>query len=144
MKRVSLILVVLLAAFAATACQKEREPANPAEVKAKLEPKIKMALWKVDATTEQEKKVDELLDGLSADLYGFQEENNVIKRGIIAALGGEKVDQPGLDKVQKDALELFDRYTRRMMTAATDLSKILTGEQRRELVNLWKEWEFSD
>ena len=144
MRRFVPLVLLFAVVMGASACQKEPDPANPKEMKAKLESKVRMALWKVDATTKQEKQVDAMLDVLSVDLYGFQEENNGIKRRIIGALGGESVDQAGLDKVQKDALALFDRYTQRMMVAATDLSKVLTPEQRQKLVNLWREWEFSD
>jgi Spy/CpxP family protein refolding chaperone len=144
MPRARLLAFVLLAALVASACQKERDPANPAEMKAKLEPKVRMMLWKVDATHPQEKAIDGLLTALSGDLYGFQQEQKGITRSLIEALGGENVDQPALAAAQKRAVALFDRYTGRMMKAATDLSSVLTPAQRQKLVSLWRDWEFSE
>ncbi len=144
MPRARLLALVLFAALALGACQKERQPQNPSEMKAKLESKVRMMLWKVDATPSQEKAVDGLLTTLSGDLYGFQEEQKGITRRLIEALGGENVDQPGLAEAQKLAVALFDRYTGRMMKAATDLSSVLTPAQRHKLVGLWRDWEFSE
>lgn len=143
MKRLPLLLLLSAAVFT-VACQKQRDPATPAEMKAKLEPKVRMAMWKIDATSEQEKAVDALLDVLAADLYGFQQENKAITRRIIDALDDETIDTATLAKVQKDGLALFDRYTRRMMSVAGDLAKILTMEQRKTLVDLWRDWEFGE
>ncbi|RJO67439.1 MAG: periplasmic heavy metal sensor [Myxococcales bacterium] len=144
MKLFALLIPLLLAALAVGGCDKPRDPQNAPEMKEKLAGKVNLALWKVDTTDEQKKKMDLLLDGLAVDLFAFQQEDKALKRSIIEALDADPVDRPALDALQKRGLDLFDRYTRRMIVAADDAAAILTLKQRRELLELWRDWEFGE
>jgi len=144
LKTLKISLVALLVLLLVAGCGKPKEPENVPEMKAKLAKKVKLALWKVDATDEQQDRMDKVLDGLAVDLFAFQQENTSIKRGLITALHAEPVDKPLLESLQKQGVDLFDRYSKRMVVAVMDTSKILNLEQRRELVELWREYEFDE
>ncbi|NOZ00552.1 MAG: hypothetical protein GXP54_01510 [Deltaproteobacteria bacterium] len=139
-----LVLATAVMALQTTACKRPRDPATPAEMKEKLADKLDFVFWKIDATDEQEKRFDKLLDGLAPDLFAFQEESKVIKKNLIKLLMGEKVTLEGMMAQEKAGVDLFDRYMTRMSRAAVDASDILTLDQRRELVGMWKRYEFGD
>lgn len=142
-----LVLVVLACtalAFLAGGCKKDPDPTTAAEMKEKLAGKVKLLLWKVDASGEQKTKVDALLDGLAPDLLAFQNENKTLQRALFVVLAADPLDEAALLGLQTKGLDLFDRYTKRMAKASVDLSAILTVKQRRELVRLWKEWELGN
>ena len=143
MRHLLLATAFLLIVFTIGGC-KERDPQNVPEMKEKLVSKVNMALWKVDATKAQRMKMDHLLDGLAPDLFAFQQEDKAIQRSIIEALHANPVDQPQLEAMQKKGLDLFDRYTLRLVVAAMDTSAILNLGQRRELLDLWRKWEFGE
>lgn len=142
----SLLLIAIAAVVAGqvAACKKPKDPVNAQEMKEKLSDKVGWALWKIDATEEQEALTDRMLDGLAPDLFRFQKESRAIKRNIIRIMAGEKVNLDDLLKQQKTGVELFDRYTTRMSHAAVEAADILDLEQRRELVRMWRNWEFGD
>jgi len=125
-----------------SACEKPRDPQNVPEMKEKLSKFVSVMMWKIDATKEQKDRMDKLLDGMAADFFAFQEENNALKLELIAALGADPLDRAALDELQKKGVDLFDRYTKRMVQASGDISEILTLDQRRELVDMWRDWEF--
>ena len=139
-----LLISALIFAVFAMGCSKPADPQNASEMKEKLASKVKLALWKVNATDTQKQKMDTMLNGLSRDLFAFQQEDKAIKRSIIAALEAEPVDRAALEALQKKGLQLFDRYTRRMLVAGVDASEILDLKQRRELLELWREYEFDE
>lgn len=136
-------MAVLLVAQAA-ACKKPRDPANAQEMKEKLSDKVGWGLWKIDATEEQEALTDRMLENLAPDLFRFQEESKAIKRGLIKVFMGDKVTLEKILEHQKAGVDLFDRYTQRMSRAGVEASDILTKEQRLELVEMWRKWEFGD
>lgn len=143
MRRLCLMLLpLLLAIFVLGGCDKPRDPQNVPEMKEKLSKFVSVIMWKIDATRDQKDRMDKLLDGLAVDFFAFQEENNVIKRGLIDALGADPLDRAALDALQKKGLDLFDRYTKCLVQASSDIADILTLEQRRELVDMWRDWEF--
>jgi len=147
MTRIRVLILVVVAgtlALQTAACKKPHDPANPAEMKEKLSTKVGWALWKVDANDEQEDRFDAMLDELAPVLFGFQEESKAIKRNLTDVLWADAVDPDALGLLQKKMVNLFDRYMKRMNMAAIDAADILTLEQRRELIGMWKEWEFGD
>ncbi len=143
MKTITLLAMILLMTVLIAGCDRPNHPKNAEEMKDKLSGKVSMAMWKVDATKEQKKQMDKMLDKLAIDLFAFQQEDKAIKREVINSLYKEPIDQPKLKELQKKGLSLFDRYMQRMFEAAIDSSKILNLEQRRELLDLWRNWEFT-
>ena len=132
------------AVLAAGGCKRPAPPRNPAEMKEKLADKLDVMLWKIDATDSQKKRFDRLLDGLSKDLFHFQQESRVLKRKLLHVLEAERIDRGELATLRKAGTDLFDRYMARMADAAVEAAGILTLKQRRKLLSWWKEWEFGD
>ena len=140
---IRLVLVAGLLALLG-ACKKPAEPASAAEVKDKLQTGVTYALWKVDASDDQKRRFDALLDGLSVDLFALQQESTGLKRRTMTALDAPAVDPAELEGLRSAAGLLFGRYLARMARAAEDAAAILTAEQRHKVVGLWREWEFGE
>lgn len=139
--RLCLLVVVSVLVFG---CGKPKEPENVPEMRAKLRKVIKYAMWKVDATDEQGEKVDKLIDRLAVDFFAYQQESNAIKKGLMKAFDEEIIDKSRIDAYHKQGVDLFGRYTKRMLDAIEEMSSILNLEQRKKLIKLWKEYEFGD
>ena len=141
------LCVVLVAAGVAVgggACRKPKDPANAGEMKEKLQGGVKFALWKVDATDDQKRQFDMMLDGLSVDLFAVQVESQALVRQTMIALDAPVVDPEELARIEAAGTAVFDRYMKRMVRAGLDVSKILSPEQRHQVVGLWHDWEFGD
>ena len=138
------ILLCLATLLATAGCSHPKDPTNPAELKERIQSKLKWALWKADATDDQRARFDALLDPLSVDLFAYQQESKAIKRRVMDALIAEPVDREALLKTHEASTDLFRRYMRRMLVAGGDAGTILTQAQRQELVDMWREWEFGD
>jgi len=144
MNHSKLLMILLIVSAVAAGCSKPKDPENVAEMRKKLGKDVRLALWKVDATDAQRADMNRLLDSLAGDFFAFQQEDKTIKRGIIAALEADPVDVKALEALQKQGLGLFDRYTQRLLGAAVETSRILERSQRRELLTLWREYEFDE
>ncbi len=136
------LAVAIATAFGA--CKKPRDPADPAEMKEKLAKQVKMLWWKVDASDGQKEQVDRLLDGIAPDLFAMQEETKALTRGLIDAMDADPVDVVRVDRLRAEATALFGRYLERMQRGLVDFAGILTVDQRRELVGLWRRYENGD
>jgi len=139
--RTARLLVTLVVLLATVACGHPKDPTSPAEMKARVMSKLKWALWKADATDEQRDRFDALLDPLSVELFAYQGESKAIKRRVMDALAAEPIYRAALDQAADEAADLFRRYIHRMTVAGGDAGTILTPAQRRELIDLWREWE---
>ena len=143
--RVLVALAVAAAIVAAAgACRKPRDPSTPAEMKEKISKGSGIIFWKVDATKEQEQRIDKLFDGVAPDFLALQEESKAITRRIMDALDAETVDPAELDRQRAATTALHDRYMKRLLEAGRDAAGIFTLPQRRKLVKLWREWEFGE
>jgi len=142
MRKTILAAVALALVLGVAGCRKKADPASPAEMKDELSGKIGWVIGRVDPTDEQRKLVDGLLDQLAPDLFAMQEENNALKRRLITVLSADTVDPKALEAARRESLSLFDRYTKRMMQAGEEAIGILTPEQRKRLVGMWKRYEF--
>ena len=142
MRRSTLLAVAVTLVLGVGGCRKPAEPANPAEMKENLAEKVGWILSQVEPTGEQRKQVDGVLDRLAPDLFALQEQNNTLKRQFIAVLSADAVDPKALEAARQESLALFDRYTRRMLQAGEEAIGILTPEQRKRLVGMWKRYEF--
>jgi tRNA(Leu) C34 or U34 (ribose-2'-O)-methylase TrmL len=113
-------------------------------MKEKLATPVGWAMSKVDATKEQKRQVDKVLDEVAPDFYFFQEESKGLTKRILAALDGQTVDPEGMARLQEAGTQLFDRYMKRVVKAALDVSAILTYEQRHRLIEIWRSYEQGD
>jgi Spy/CpxP family protein refolding chaperone len=96
-------------------------------------------LWKVDATDDQEARVKSLLNGLTPELEELQSRHKILKMKFAAALAEDQINQDELARLRTGGLDLTDRVFNRSFDAMVQAAAVLTPEQRKKLVETWKD-----
>ncbi len=96
-------------------------------------------LWKVDATDEQEAKVKSVLKGLTPDVAELQARHKVLKMKFATALAEDQINRDELARLRAAGLDLTDRAFNRSFDAMVQAAAVLTPEQRKKLVEGWKD-----
>lgn len=134
-------IIAVTLAGGAMGCRKPKGPANPAELKKKLQSKSRLAMWKFDVTEDQKAQYDKLLDGLSVDFFAVEQDSKALTMQAIDALDASTIDVAELERIGAAGGAVFERYLKRLLRAAFDVSKILTAEQRHKMMKFWREYE---
>lgn len=111
---------------------------SPSDVKGRMVKKTERVLKKVNATSEQRARVNEIIDGLVPDIVEFQKEREELKIRIVKAL--ERGDTPpeDLEQIRALSVSLAEKAINRSFEAILAVSDVLTPDQRKEFL---KEWE---
>ncbi|NNG47480.1 MAG: hypothetical protein HKM86_10265 [Deltaproteobacteria bacterium] len=111
---------------------------SPSEVKGRMVKKTERALKKVNATSEQRARVNEIIDGLVPDIVGLQKEREELKIRIVSALERGDPLPEDLEQLRALSVILAEKAINRSFEAILAVSTVLTPDQREELL---KEWE---
>ncbi len=90
-------------------------------------------LDRLDATDEQQARVDATLDTAVPTLFALHEEAQDLRDEVHDALLGETVDADRVEAARVDAMSLADRGSRVLAAAAVEIFSTLTPEQRAEV-----------
>lgn len=93
-------------------------------------------LGSVDATPEQEQRVNEIVARLVDNLYPLREEHRRHRRELIEALSRPRVDAEELERIRAGELALADSASRELVLAISELSATLEPEQRQALIGM--------
>jgi len=93
-----------------------------------------------DATDEQERAIDAVLDEMAPRIFAHSREARDLRARLMTELGKEKVDRTELERLRVEGIALADRASREAVGAVADLSDILTPAQRADLIGLWSRW----
>lgn len=96
-------------------------------------------LWKVDATGEQETKVKNALMALTPEIVDLQACHKVLKTKFATALADDQINQDELSRLRTVGLDLTEQAFNRSFDATIQAAAVLTPEQRKKLVGIWKE-----
>jgi Spy/CpxP family protein refolding chaperone len=95
--------------------------------------KAAWALGRIDASPEQETRINAIVSALVGDLYSLRGEHREHRRQLISALARPQVDRGELEKIRTGGMALADSASRAMLNAVADATETLTIEQREEL-----------
>ena len=96
--------------------------------------KTAWVLGRIDATPEQETRINAIVTALVGDLYPLRGEHRERRRQLITELARPQVDAQALEKIRADAMALADSASKTLVNAVADATEVLTIEQRQELV----------
>lgn len=94
-------------------------------------------LDEVDASDEQIRAVDKIVEGLAGDLAPLHKEHRDLKAQLHKTLSAEKIDRQELERLRRQALDLIDRASARALEAVAQGGEVLTVKQRRDLASAW-------
>jgi len=109
-------------------------PPTPEEAKEHAGFFIGFALHRLDATDDQEKRVQQIVGSAIDELYPVVEEHRANRDEFRTILAGPTIDRAAIEKLRVEELALVDTLSRTVAAALADSAEVLTTEQRTELV----------
>ncbi|WEX74563.1 Spy/CpxP family protein refolding chaperone [Sinorhizobium numidicum] len=104
-----------------------------------MEHRIGSVLDEIDATSEQEDKLWEIIDNARAEMRPTFRDFRETREEVIELLGAPTVDRAAAEKLRSERIAAIDEASRKMTTALLDAAEVLTPEQRAKLVEHLKE-----
>ncbi len=111
---------------------------SPSEMLENISKRTNRILEHVDATEAQQEQVKSILQQMEPDLENFQKERQALREDFADTLEAEQIDPQQLAEMQKATVHLVEQVTDRSLTAMREILQVLTPEQRKELVAMWK------
>ncbi len=90
-------------------------------------------LGRLDATPEQETRVNGIVASLVEGLYPLRGEHRDNRRQVITELARPQVDAQALEKIRSDEMLLADSASKTLVNAVLELTEVLSVEQREQL-----------
>jgi hypothetical protein len=134
----TLALAGLLAACGRSHHARDRAELSPEKVEQRLSKVFHRALSRVDATPEQQSRVDAMVKRLAPEVVELRKERRALRDRLMTALGAEKVSRDQLLGIRSSGLALAQRVIDRGIDVILELSDTLTPDQRKKLVEAWK------
>jgi Spy/CpxP family protein refolding chaperone len=107
---------------------------SPEAAKEHLQIATKWMLRDIDASAEQQERVNAIVNGAVDDLFRLRERHQQNRDAFHAQFGGSgNVDRAALEEIRKSEIALADEASKRLVQALADVSDTLTPEQRQAL-----------
>jgi len=94
----------------------------------------KWALREIDASEEQQDRVNKVVGGAIDDLFRLKDQHQANREAFAAQFGGVTIDRASLEEIRKSEMALADDASRRFVQAMADVAEVLTPEQRKALL----------
>ncbi|HXV30494.1 MAG TPA: Spy/CpxP family protein refolding chaperone [Sinorhizobium sp.] len=104
-----------------------------------MEHRIGSVLDELDATTEQEDKLWDIIDKARAEIRPTFRDFRETREEVIELLGAPTIDRAAAEKLRSERIAAIEEASRKMTTALLDAAEVLTPEQRAKLVEHLKE-----
>jgi Spy/CpxP family protein refolding chaperone len=107
---------------------------SPEAAKEHLQIATKWMLRDIDATAEQQDRVNAIAASAVDELFRLRERHQQNRDAFHAQFGGTgSVDRAALEEIRKSEMALADEASKRLVQALADVSDTLTPEQRQAL-----------
>ena len=95
---------------------------------------LERMLEEIDATPEQEDKLEAIMDKLHDDVRPIMRGFRDTRDDVAKLLGAATIDREAAEKLRAERVTAVDEASRKLTTALLDAAEVLTAEQRAELV----------
>jgi len=106
---------------------------SPEAAKEHLQIASKWLLRDIDASPEQQDRVNAIVAGAVDDLFRLRERHQQNRDAFHRQLAGATVDRAALEEIRKSEMGVADEASKRLVQALADVSDVLTPEQRQAL-----------
>jgi Spy/CpxP family protein refolding chaperone len=90
-------------------------------------------LGRIDASPEQETRINDIVGSLVGDLYPLRGEHREYRRQLITELARPQIDAQALERIRANGMALASAASKTLMNAIVDVSEVLSVAQRQEL-----------
>jgi periplasmic protein CpxP/Spy len=91
-------------------------------------------LDEIDATPEQEEKLEAIMDKLHDDVRPIMRGFRDTRDDVAKLLGAATIDREAAEKLRTERVAAVDEASRKLTTALLDAAEVLTAEKRAELL----------
>ena len=144
-RKVATMLAALLAgSVAATAggaafAKADGQAFDPAKFQQRIEKRVDKALGSTDATTDQKKKVTEILQAAFKDMKGFHDQRVENRKAMEAAMQAPTIDPARIEQIRAEQMKIADASSKRFTQALVDAGNVLNASQRQAFFKSWNE-----
>ena len=107
---------------------------DAAHVTERLQHASAWVLGKVDATDEQQERIETILAGAVDDIFPLRAEHHAHRSDLMVELARPEIDRAALERIRTAELALAEQATARLLDAAVAIAEVLDPEQRQQLV----------
>ena len=112
---------------------------DPARFQERIEKGVDRALSKTDASTEQKKKVTDILQAAMKDMKPFRDQRVENRKALAAAMEAPTIDTGRIEQLRSEQMKIADASSRRFTQALVDAGNVLTPAQRQAFFKAWNE-----
>ena len=144
-KSLTTMMAALLAgSIAATAggvafAKTDGQAVDPAKFQQRIEKRVDKALGSTDATTDQKKKVTEILQAAFKDMKGFHGQRVENRKAMEAAMQAPTIDPAKIEQIRAEQMKIADASSKRFTKALVDAGNVLNASQRQAFFKAWGE-----
>ena len=144
-KSLTTMMAALLAgSIAATAggvafAKTDGQAVDPAKFQQRIEKRVDKALGSTDATTDQKKKVTEILQAAFKDMKGFHGQRVENRKAMEAAMQAPTIDAAKIEQIRAEQMQIADQSSKVFTKALTDAGNVLSPAQRQGFFKTWNE-----
>ena len=144
-KSLTTMMAALLAgSIAATAggvafAKSDGQAFDPAQFQQRIEKRVDKALGSTDATTDQKKKVTEILQAAFKDMKGFHGQRVENRKAMEAAMQAPTIDAARIEQIRAEQMKIADASSKRFTQALVDAGNVLNASQRQAFFKAWGE-----
>ena len=144
-KSLTTMMAALLAgSIAATAggvafAKTDGQAVDPAKFQQRIEKRVDKALGSTDATTDQKKKVTEILQAAFKDMKGFHGQRVENRKAMEAAMQAPTIDPAKIEQIRAEQMKIADASSKRFTKALVDAGNVLNASQRQAFFKAWSE-----
>ena len=138
----TMIAALLAGSIAATAggvafAKTDGQAFDPAKVQQRIEKRVDKALGSTDATTDQKKKVTEILQAAFKDMKGFHGQRVENRKAMEAAMQAPTIDAARIEQIRAEQMKIADASSKRFTKALTEAGTVLNATQRQAFFKNW-------
>jgi Spy/CpxP family protein refolding chaperone len=111
-------------------------PIDPAWIEARLGRMIRHLAVELDATAEQQQKLQAIVTAAAKDVLPVREKMWAARRQTRELLTQTTVDRAALEKLRAEQIATADATSKRVLQAVADAAEVLTPDQRKKLAEM--------
>ncbi|SEO73033.1 protein refolding chaperone Spy/CpxP family [Rhodospirillales bacterium URHD0017] len=138
----TMIAALLAGSIAATAggvafAKTDGQAFDPAKFQQRIEQRVDKALSGTDASTDQKKQVNSILQAAFTDTKAFHSQRVENRKAMEAAMQAPTIDPAKIEQIRAEQMKIADASSKRFTKALVDAGNVLNASQRQAFFKAW-------